>query len=166
MSKYDKLGLYLERQPGEEIPMTFAEIERIIGLSLPRSSRYPAWWSNNPSNNAMTKVWIRAGFKTEKVNIDARRLVFKRQREGELSMAQDHSVLQARGIADAGRAYKAPDKTAPGATGHSAQDGYPPFYGSMKGLITIMPGVDLTEPADPEWGKRLERKYGRRGKAP
>ena len=29
--------------------------------------------------------------------------------------------------------------------------GLPPFYGSMKGLITIAPGVDLTEPAaDPD----------------
>lgn len=27
-----------------------------------------------------------------------------------------------------------------------------PFFGSMAGTITVMPGVDLTEPADPEWG--------------
>jgi hypothetical protein len=174
MGKYEKLGAYLERQPGGEIPMTFAEIEKIVGGKLPPSSRYPAWWSNNPSNNVMTKIWLRAGFKTEQVSIESRKLVFRRtntadtprQREGEPSVTQNHSVLQTQGIADAGRAYKAQDKTSPGAGGYPAQDGYPPFYGSMKGLITIMPGVDLTEPADPEWGKRLERKYGRRGKAP
>lgn len=167
MSKYEKLGTYLERQPGVEIPMTFAEIERVIGCPLPRSSRYPAWWSNNPSNNVMTKIWLRAGFKTEQVNVEARKLVFKRAStvdEHRQSMAQSHSLLHTHGIADAGRAYKAEDKASSGSSGHSPQDGYPPFYGSMKGLITIMPGVDLTEPADPEWGKRLEKKYGKRGK--
>jgi len=30
-----------------------------------------------------------------------------------------------------------------------------PAYGALKGLIHIPPGVDLTEPADPEWGERV-----------
>jgi len=30
-----------------------------------------------------------------------------------------------------------------------------PAIGAMKGMIKIIPGVDLTEPADPEWVKRL-----------
>jgi len=30
-----------------------------------------------------------------------------------------------------------------------------PLYGAMKGYITFVPGVDLTEPADPEWGERV-----------
>jgi hypothetical protein len=29
-----------------------------------------------------------------------------------------------------------------------------PLYGALKGYITFLPGVDLTEPADPEWGER------------
>jgi len=29
-----------------------------------------------------------------------------------------------------------------------------PLYGALKGYITFVPGVDLTEPADPEWGER------------
>lgn len=28
-----------------------------------------------------------------------------------------------------------------------------PLFGSMKGTSIVMPGVDLTQPADPEWGK-------------
>jgi hypothetical protein len=28
-----------------------------------------------------------------------------------------------------------------------------PLLGAMKGLVQIMPGTDLTEPADPEWGR-------------
>ncbi|MBB5046502.1 hypothetical protein HNR60_001247 [Rhodopseudomonas rhenobacensis] len=32
-----------------------------------------------------------------------------------------------------------------------------PLFGWMKGTVTFAPGVDLTEPADPEWADRIER---------
>jgi hypothetical protein len=35
-----------------------------------------------------------------------------------------------------------------------------PAYGFMKGLVRIMPGVDLTQPADPELADYLDAKYG------
>ena len=35
-----------------------------------------------------------------------------------------------------------------------------PAYGAMQGLIRIMPGTDLTQPADPEWADRLDAEYG------
>jgi hypothetical protein len=28
-----------------------------------------------------------------------------------------------------------------------------PLFGALKGFTRIPPGVDLTEPADPDWGK-------------
>jgi hypothetical protein len=28
-----------------------------------------------------------------------------------------------------------------------------PLFGWMKGTVTVAPGVDLTQPADPEWGE-------------
>jgi hypothetical protein len=30
----------------------------------------------------------------------------------------------------------------------------------MQGLIRVMPGTDLTQPADPEWADRLDAEYG------
>jgi hypothetical protein len=27
-----------------------------------------------------------------------------------------------------------------------------PLFGALKGLLVVMPGTDLTEPADPDWG--------------
>jgi hypothetical protein len=27
-----------------------------------------------------------------------------------------------------------------------------PLFGALKGLVRVMPGTDLTEPADPAWG--------------
>jgi hypothetical protein len=35
-----------------------------------------------------------------------------------------------------------------------------PLIGWLKGTVQIAPGVDLTEPADPEWADRLDRLYG------
>lgn len=127
MSKYENLGEFLRSQKNAAVPMTFAEVERVIGHKLPRSARYPAWWSNNPSNNVMTKIWLEAGFKTEQIDIEGRKLVFRRV------TARSESTVSTR-------------KPAP-------KSGLPPFYGALKGLIQVEPGVDLTEPADPEWGK-------------
>ena len=31
-----------------------------------------------------------------------------------------------------------------------------PIFGAMKGMITVAPGVDLTLPADPEWGRAVD----------
>jgi hypothetical protein len=78
MSKYDPLGTYLRRQRQSEVPMTFREIERITGTKLPASAKYRAWWSNNDFNNVMTRVWLEAGFKTEQVDLESGRLVFRR----------------------------------------------------------------------------------------
>lgn len=36
-----------------------------------------------------------------------------------------------------------------------------PLFGCLKGTITIAPGVDLTEPAFPEWADLIEAKYGK-----
>src|SRR5438876_5785438 len=79
VGKYTRLGEFLRAQQSQEVPMTFAEIERVIGGKLPPSSpQYPAWWSNNPSNNVMTKVWLDAGFRTEQVDVKSRKIVFRR----------------------------------------------------------------------------------------
>ena len=61
--------------------MTFAEIERVLGESLPASKSSRAWWSNNPGNNVMTKEWLDAGYRAEAVDIAAEKLVFVRRKE-------------------------------------------------------------------------------------
>jgi hypothetical protein len=121
MSKYEPLRRFLERQAADRVAMTFAEIEQLIGAALPRSKRYPAWWSNNPSNNPMTRIWLEAGFVTEQVEIGAERLTFRR--------AELH--------APPGKARRL-------------------RLGAMRGTIQIAPGVDLTVPAEPDWGAVYE----------
>jgi hypothetical protein len=78
MGKYDPLKTFLAGQAADRVPISFAEIEHLVGAPLPSSKRHPAWWSNNPSNNPMTRAWLAAGYKTEQVDTAAQRLVFRR----------------------------------------------------------------------------------------
>lgn len=143
MSKYTRLGTFLSGQKTQMIPMTFAEIEQVVGTSLPRSSRYPAWWSNNPSNNVMTQIWLDAGFRTEQVDISARKLVFRRT--GHPAPVPPPSWPTGHGAPGAGMAEAA--RPFVGNTG-----AHHPLRGALKGLVRLMGQTDLTQPADPEWG--------------
>src|SRR5258705_13555077 len=125
MGKYENLGEFLRGQKNSSVRLSFSEVEKIIGHRLPRSARYPAWWSNNPSNNVMTKVWLSAGFRTEQVDVKSRKIVFRRVEEGPAEASSSPPVKK-------GERH--------------------PLFGALKGLVRIPPGVDLTEPADPDWG--------------
>src|SRR5258708_6717622 len=78
MTKYAPLRTYLQGRGIERVQMTFSEIEKVLGFKLPKSQAYPAWWSNNPTNNVMTNEWLAAGYKTEQVDIEGRKLVFRK----------------------------------------------------------------------------------------
>jgi hypothetical protein len=129
MSKYAPLGEFLRKQRATLVPMTFSQIEKIVGTPLPKSKQYPAWWSNNPWNNVMTQIWLDAGFETEQVDVESRRLVFRRVRKDDEK------------------------SDAPGSSGPAHPPRGHPLVGWMRGTVTVAPNVDLTEPADPEWGQ-------------
>lgn len=138
-TKYAPLQTYLQAQAGDSIPLSFAAIEDIIGAKLPPSARkHRPWWSNNPGNSVITKAWLGAGYRSEQVDMQRERLVFRRQ------------PVSASASAFGG---------APPAAGHSIEDaplapvGYgSSLYGCMKGMITVADDCDLTEPAAPDWG--------------
>lgn len=122
MRKYDPLGAYLKTKNLELVPMTFAEIEKLIDDRLPASARrHRAWWSNNPSNSVITKVWLDAGYVTANVDLATERLTFRRGRP--------------------------PEPSAPAVSPRRAGR----IYGCMKGTLTLAEGADLTAPADPDW---------------
>ena len=156
MGKYDKLGAYLRARGANEVPMSFAEIERVIGAKLaPRAQFHRAWWSNNPSNNVMTKVWRDAGFKTERVDTAAGTVVFKRVEDAkqEATMTTQHPP----GMEDDAREFK------PAEPEGEKKPRRSPLWGALKGTFTIEPGWDLTRPAmDPEeWEELLEAKLAK-----
>lgn len=129
MSKYDPLRDYLGQTRSTEVPMTFDEIERIIGARLPAAAdTHRAWWSNNPSNNVMTKAWLAAGYVTERVDMGSRRLVFRKS-----------------------NATTEPGAVAPTARPKGDPDFLERIRARLGGTVMIMPGVDLTEPTGEVW---------------
>jgi len=138
MSKYDPLGSYLSNHKRSHIPMTFNDIERILGIKLPASKQYPAWWSNNTSNNVMTRQWLDAGYQTESVDVASEKLVFHRVAKPDIAGTQANEN-------SAGEQPLKPFRH--------------PVFGCMKGTVTIPDDVDLTEPADPDWARLIEEKY-------
>lgn len=138
MGKYENLGAFLQKHRAREIPLTFREIEKITGVKLPpKAQHHRAWWSNNPSNNVMTKVWLQAGYESAQVDMSARKLVFRRVAKG----SNEEPSPQ----------------PAPAATKKGERH---PIFGALKDITRLVPGVDLTEPADPEWADLLDKKYG------
>ncbi|MCF6233239.1 MAG: hypothetical protein L3J36_09100 [Rhodobacteraceae bacterium] len=130
--KYAQLESHLVNRGFESIKMTFSEIESVISGTLPASARkHRAWWSNNPSNSVITYAWLAAGYKTSAVNMEGETLVFRKLNE--------------------------PDAGLSPMTDPDVEDRpYPSIFGCMKGTITFIEGVDLTDPADPEWAKSTE----------
>ena len=134
VGKYDPLGAFLRSQGSALVPMTFEEIEEVTGVKLPpKAQHHRAWWSNNASNNVMTKVWLDAGYETEQVDMTARKLVFRR----------------IEGFAEGERAPLTPPE--------AQVENRHPLFGILKDVTILVPGVDLTEPACLEWSdKALE----------
>lgn len=126
MGKYEPLTRYLEGRRAAEVPMSFKEIETVLGASLPPSKQYPAWWSNNPSNNVMTKAWLEAGFQTERVDIGSERLVFRRVRQAPSADREIRPNLLER------------------------------IQARLGGTVTIPAGVDVTEPTGDIWDAERE----------
>ena len=130
MSKYEPLEEYLRDCGRSDVPMTFAEIEEIIGDGLPSSAfKHRPWWSNNPSNSVITHAWLRAGYKSAEVDMTERKLVFRKSaKDGAGPEEGDGEAAEARDGFDFSR-----------------------VFGALKGTVTIKPGTDLTEPVGADW---------------
>src|ERR1700704_3964451 len=119
MGKYEPLGQFLRKQRTREVPLTFREIEKITGVKLPpKAQHHRAWWSNNAANNVMTRVWLDAGFESAQVDMEARKLVFRR-------------------VANVNGTKPSP----PLAPTAGKKPGRHPMIGALKGMVKVMPGV-------------------------
>ena len=132
MSKYQPLGEHLTQIGADRVPMSFEQIEEVLGFKLPPSSARREWWSNNGERHVQTQVWRKAGYKTEAVNIEAGELVFRR-------VADASGPTSSTSAGDGGKRRR-----------------IHPLFGCMKGLTKIPEGVDLTAPADPDWGNSFD----------
>jgi uncharacterized protein DUF6884 len=74
MGKYDPLRDYLAGRSGDEVRMTFSDVECLVGR-LPASARdYRAWWANDSKVEA--QAWRAAGWHVQSVNLAGETVVF------------------------------------------------------------------------------------------
>lgn len=79
-SRYDPLRRYLAGRSEPAVRLSFAEIERVIGLPLPASARrYRPWWANDQSGSHVhASAWMGAGRRTANVDLNAETVDFTR----------------------------------------------------------------------------------------
>ena len=135
MSKYAALEVHLRESGQDSVTMTFAEIERVIGADLPPSAfKHRPWWSNNPSNSVITHSWLKAGYKSENVDMAGKTLDFvKAAQYPPAAETGSHALRDA-----------APPKAAQAAS-------FSLVFGALKGTVTIKEGTDLTAPVEADW---------------
>jgi hypothetical protein len=140
--KYATLRAYLSARTQSRISMSFAEIAAAAKVKLPASAfRYPQWWQNDAEHHVQARAWIEAGYRTENVDLDARRVEFVR------------AETPARGVREMQEAFE--PKLGDPVKVH-------PAYGALKGTFTIR-DWDVTKPALDEdelaeWEASLDRK--------
>jgi hypothetical protein len=83
MSRYQPLAEFLAAQKGDSWDASFAEVEACLGFALPQSAyKYPAWWANQTgAGHTQTRGWRSVGWRTSKVDLDQRRITFRRDLE-------------------------------------------------------------------------------------
>ena len=136
MSKYAPLAAHLRKVGQETVPMTFADIERIIGTNLPPSAfKHRPWWSNNSANSVITRSWLEAGYKTAKVDMAGQKLMFVKS-----SPYVPAPEAGGRMLRDEAREPAAADTVS-----------FSLVFGALKGTVTVKAGIDLTAPAEADW---------------
>ncbi|MFT4275164.1 MAG: hypothetical protein QM576_02305 [Rhodopseudomonas sp.] len=80
MSKYEPLPRFLGSVGRSAHRMSFSEIERILGFKLPNSAyQHEAWWSNNATGHSHARAWLQSGWRTEAIDLAARKVTFQRR---------------------------------------------------------------------------------------
>ena len=79
--KYKALYQYLESRYANRVVLTFAQIEDLLGFTLPDSARvHPEWWANKDPNDTPpphSRSWTLAS-RTATPNLQAQTVVFER----------------------------------------------------------------------------------------
>lgn len=123
--------------------ISFSELNSRVS-PLPRSAyKHRAWWANHGS-----KAWLKAGLRTEAVDMERQQVTFRLSRPSPSQHHAGDAKVQAvhdEFHADAG-SFRF--RTEPG-----GQDRPHPLVGMLRGKIRIAAGFDLTAPADPDWGQ-------------
>lgn len=79
--KYGWFAVWLLNQSADTIPITFREIEEILGFQLPESARhYNAYWSGGQPGGTIGNVITDAGWRATQVDVRGERTTLVRRR--------------------------------------------------------------------------------------
>lgn len=81
-SKYSALARWLRGVPYDVSTTwtTFDKIETLIGQKLPPSAlKHRSWWANDLTSHLHSKLWLEAGWMTDIIDLDNRRVRFRRR---------------------------------------------------------------------------------------
>jgi hypothetical protein len=80
MGRYDPLREFLSATTEPSLRLTFAQIETILGDSLPASAReHQAWWANElAGTHSHARSWLDAGYRTQHLDLNAQTVEFAR----------------------------------------------------------------------------------------
>jgi len=77
VGKYDPLNARLEAAGRQQVALTFAEIEGLIGVELPKGARLKrGWWADSDEGHA--SAWTAAGYTVEEVDLKGERVTYQR----------------------------------------------------------------------------------------
>jgi hypothetical protein len=77
--KYIGLIKYLKGRTERTISMSFSDIEKMVGESLPSSAyKYREFWSNTRSHS-VAYGWLDAGYKTIRVDLINHQIIFEKE---------------------------------------------------------------------------------------
>jgi adenosine deaminase len=77
-AKYYRLQRHLEASAEAEVTLSFAEIEALIGASLPATAQTLSWWTN-AMRTPQARAWLEAGYHMREVRVQEQTVTFARR---------------------------------------------------------------------------------------
>ena len=78
-SKYQPLSDYLRRSGRQDVTLSLAEIEEILGDRLPDSARCQrAWWSNRSKGALQASAWMGADYVVKHLDLESGTITFQK----------------------------------------------------------------------------------------
>jgi DNA-binding XRE family transcriptional regulator len=78
-SKYHPLYEHLRASGADALTLTFAQVEMLMGESMPASARARrGWWSNRAAGSPQSAAWTEAGYRVEDVDLQGEHVTFRK----------------------------------------------------------------------------------------
>ena len=93
-TKYEALFTHLTECDDQEVTLTFAEIEALLGVNLPATARRQrGWWSNRSAGGVQAAAWMDAGYHVVALDLAAEQMTFAKPTLVYTAVKQGDTVL-------------------------------------------------------------------------